>query len=186
MYAVETLASVKAATQLAKGVEALSPPREERLNVYLQVNTSGEDAKSGVSALVDATGEAVDDAAAKESELAKLARHVLTDCSHALKLKGVMTIGAWDSSHAATGADNPDFAALGQTRDTLERILRDEMLLPQENKDGEDDASESEGGEPGRLELSMGMSADFAQAVKQGSDNVRVGSSIFGERPPRK
>jgi len=32
------------------------------------------------------------------------------------------------------------------------------------------------------VELSMGMSADYAEAVKYGSTNVRVGSLIFGER----
>ena len=31
-------------------------------------------------------------------------------------------------------------------------------------------------------ELSMGMSADYIQAVKNGSTFVRVGSSIFGQR----
>lgn len=32
------------------------------------------------------------------------------------------------------------------------------------------------------LELSMGMSGDFQEAVRMGSTNVRVGSSIFGAR----
>ena len=32
------------------------------------------------------------------------------------------------------------------------------------------------------LELSMGMSADFEQAIEMGSTNVRVGSTIFGAR----
>ena len=31
-------------------------------------------------------------------------------------------------------------------------------------------------------ELSMGMSHDYHQAIKQGSTLVRVGSKIFGER----
>ena len=31
-------------------------------------------------------------------------------------------------------------------------------------------------------ELSMGMSADYLEAVKHGSTFVRIGSSIFGER----
>ena len=35
------------------------------------------------------------------------------------------------------------------------------------------------------LELSMGMSNDFQQAIKQGSTSVRVGTTIFGSRPPR-
>lgn len=32
------------------------------------------------------------------------------------------------------------------------------------------------------LELSMGMSGDYAQAIALGSTNVRVGSTIFGAR----
>jgi len=35
------------------------------------------------------------------------------------------------------------------------------------------------------VELSMGMSDDFEVAVKMGSTNVRVGSKIFGQRPPK-
>jgi uncharacterized pyridoxal phosphate-containing UPF0001 family protein len=36
--------------------------------------------------------------------------------------------------------------------------------------------------EPKSLELSMGMSGDFEEAIKFGSTNIRVGSTIFGER----
>jgi uncharacterized pyridoxal phosphate-containing UPF0001 family protein len=32
--------------------------------------------------------------------------------------------------------------------------------------------------------LSMGMSADFATAISLGATHVRVGSAIFGGRPP--
>jgi pyridoxal phosphate enzyme (YggS family) len=37
----------------------------------------------------------------------------------------------------------------------------------------------------GLEQLSMGMSADFEIAVQFGATHVRVGSAIFGERPPR-
>jgi len=36
------------------------------------------------------------------------------------------------------------------------------------------------------LELSMGMSGDFEGAIAQGSGEVRIGSTIFGERPAKK
>ena len=36
-----------------------------------------------------------------------------------------------------------------------------------------------------RLLLSMGMSSDFEVALKAGSDIVRVGTGIFGERPKK-
>ena len=32
------------------------------------------------------------------------------------------------------------------------------------------------------IELSMGMSADYEQAIQEGSTNVRIGSTIFGHR----
>jgi len=32
------------------------------------------------------------------------------------------------------------------------------------------------------VELSMGMSGDYESAISMGSDNVRVGSTIFGAR----
>ncbi len=37
----------------------------------------------------------------------------------------------------------------------------------------------------GLAELSMGMSADWRIAVEEGSTFVRIGTAIFGERPPR-
>ncbi len=36
----------------------------------------------------------------------------------------------------------------------------------------------------GLSELSMGMSADFEQAVRLGATSVRVGSALFGDRSP--
>jgi len=60
-------------------------------------------------------------------------------------------------------AARPYFAAL--------RRLRDDLL-----KTGPDAA---------RLaQLSMGMSHDFEVAVEEGATMVRVGSAIFGDRPP--
>ena len=34
--------------------------------------------------------------------------------------------------------------------------------------------------------LSMGMSGDFADAVAEGATLVRVGTALFGARPPMK
>lgn len=36
------------------------------------------------------------------------------------------------------------------------------------------------------VELSMGMSNDFDKAILMGSTNVRVGSTIFGARQPKR
>jgi pyridoxal phosphate enzyme (YggS family) len=39
---------------------------------------------------------------------------------------------------------------------------------------------------PGLVELSMGMSLDYTVAVEEGATMVRVGTALFGERPPTK
>lgn len=38
----------------------------------------------------------------------------------------------------------------------------------------------------GLAQLSMGMSGDFAEAIRFGASSVRVGSAIFGDRPARR
>jgi uncharacterized pyridoxal phosphate-containing UPF0001 family protein len=38
----------------------------------------------------------------------------------------------------------------------------------------------------GLKSLSMGMSTDFAEAIELGASHVRVGTAIFGARPPLK
>lgn len=153
LFLLETLSSIKVADLLQKSI---SSDRTYPLNVYLQVNTSGEDAKSGLPPL---------DPSSTEGELLDLAIHVLSECPD-LKLLGIMTIGSWDASHD-TSKPNPDFTKLTETREHLQRLLKEK------------------GHEVGELELSMGMSADFAQAVKEGSSSVRVGTRIFGERPKK-
>ena len=60
---------------------------------------------------------------------------------------------------------NDDFICLRETRDTVAEAL---------------------GVGQADLELSMGMSGDFEGAIRQGSDEVRIGSTIFGERPAKK
>lgn len=119
-----------------------------RLGVHVQVNTSGEESKSGT-----APGE----------ELLELCRLVEKECP-ALDLLGLMTIGAIARSKATTPeTENDDFVLLREQRDLVAADL----------------------GIDRHLELSMGMSDDFEGAVAMGSDEVRVGSTIFGERGPK-
>ncbi|KAF2673239.1 hypothetical protein BT63DRAFT_383154 [Microthyrium microscopicum] len=93
-----------------------------------------------------------------------LCRHVKEECPH-LKLAGLMTIGAIARSKATTKeTENEDFACLVEER---ARVAK-ELEVPEEE-----------------IELSMGMSADYEGAIVHGSNEVRVGSSIFGERPPK-
>ena len=77
-----------------------------------------------------------------------------------------MTIGSL--SESVSGDENRDFELLKQTRDKLQIALKEQGI------DG--------WGEDGRLVMSMGMSSDFETALRAGSDIVRVGTGIFGER----
>ena len=135
---------------------------EERLRVFIQVNTSGEESKSGLGPLSTTSSPSPE-----SSNLVSLARYISSaDCPN-LHLQGLMTIGALARSKASTPeTENEDFTTLRSTRDKLAEELG------MSNKD--------------ELELSMGMSEDFEAAIRAGSNEVRVGSTIFGERPAKK
>lgn len=85
----------------------------------------------------------------------QLAKHIQEACKH-LRLRGLMTIGMADYSSRPE-----NFTCLKGVRSEVSQALG----LPEED-----------------LELSMGMSGDFEQAIEMGSTNVRVGSTIFGAR----
>lgn len=92
---------------------------------------------------------------AKTSEIV---RHICEKCEH-LEFRGIMTIGK--IGHDYSSGPNPDFVCLQENR---QRVCTEVGLREEE------------------VELSMGMSADFEQAIEAGSTNIRVGSTIFGER----
>ena len=160
LWAVESVDSVKKARLLNKGRGKLERPTEEeeeqeqgreKLRVFVQVNTSGEESKSGVQP--------------RSSELKDLCAYVRGDECGELRLQGLMTIGAIARSQETTEENkNEDFECLRASRDWVCQ----ELGLSEEE-----------------LELSMGMSEDFEGAIVAGSDEVRVGSTIFGTRPPK-
>jgi uncharacterized pyridoxal phosphate-containing UPF0001 family protein len=86
-----------------------------------------------------------------------------------------MTIGALELSISASETEkNADFERLKETRDLLAKYLDSAYGGDGDRKWGEEQS--------GRLLLSMGMSSDFEAALKSGSDIVRVGTGIFGQR----
>jgi len=85
-------------------------------------------------------------------EVFEILNYIKSDCKH-LVFAGLMTIG-----------ESGDMSAFKQMVELREKVCEKFQL---QIKD---------------VELSMGMSADYAEAVKYGSTNVRVGSLIFGER----
>ncbi|KAF3766092.1 hypothetical protein M406DRAFT_346169 [Cryphonectria parasitica EP155] len=123
LFAVSSIDSVKKASllnkargdYLAAGTQQQPEGENGIINVHVQVNTSGEESKSGCSPGPDAVA---------------LCRYVLNECPH-LRLLGLMTIGAIARSMATTtqeGVENEDFVALRDQRDLVAAELGD--LLP--------------------------------------------------------
>ncbi|KAJ7771637.1 hypothetical protein B0H16DRAFT_1514186 [Mycena metata] len=163
LYSIQTLTSTKAATALNR---SLPPNRTTPLNILIQINTSGEESKSGLAPLNASSAEV------GQAEATKLARHIITQCPR-LRFQGLMTIGALERSLSVGGEndENADFECLKGTRDVLAKALGAEFEAEKWGEEG-----------TGRLLLSMGMSSDFEAALKAGSDIVRVGTGIFGAR----
>ena len=91
-------------------------------------------------------------------DLPVLADYIVENCPH-LELRGLMCLPpVFDAGEAA----RPHFARLR----VLCEELRARLGLP-------------------LPELSMGMSGDFEAAVAEGATLVRIGTDIFGPRPPR-
>lgn len=156
LWCVSSVDSEKKADQLEKGRHAL---------VRGDCAVKGEGPQLlKVMVQVNTSGES-NKSGVEPADALGLCRHILQNCPH-LELAGFMTIGAIARSQATTPEkENEDFVCLRETRDQVAKEL---------------------GIESEQLELSMGMSADFEGAIAMGSDEVRVGSDIFGTRPPKK
>jgi len=123
-------------------------------------NLAKEKTSIGVFVQVNTSGEANKNGL-EPSEAVQTVKFILEKCQN-LKFCGLMTIGNLGNSLAANKeGENPDFEMLSNVRRKVSEATN---------------ISESE------IELSMGMSNDFEEAIKMGSTNVRVGSSIFGAR----
>jgi pyridoxal phosphate enzyme (YggS family) len=98
---IETVSSLKLAAKLNRTVETLNEDTDNKnkLGIYIQVNTSGEESKSGVS-----PGE----------ELIELVSKISAGCTW-LSIDGLMTIGA--------PGDDSCFDLLRQCRDEVAIIL---------------------------------------------------------------
>jgi len=115
----------------------------------------------GVMVQVNTSGEE-NKGGVQPDEVVEVAKHIIEKCPN-IEFQGLMTIGALAHSVARepTVGPNPDFLTL---LDCKKKIIEDLKL------------------EPENIELSMGMSNDFEEAIQMGSTNIRVGSSIFGAR----
>ncbi len=80
---------------------------------------------------------------------------------------------------AMEGLNVRGLMAIPPRRDSAEASREDHRRLAQLR-----DALQLRWGHP-LPELSMGMSGDFAVAIEEGSTEVRLGTALFGDRPPR-
>lgn len=135
-HEIQTVDSAKVAQALQRRLEQA----DRRMTALLQVNTSGEEAKSGCAA----------------SEVEALLE--ATAACDRLEVRGLMTIATRGGDEAET---RRCFAALREVRDRLSATSG--VALP---------------------ELSMGMSGDLELAIEEGATVIRVGSALFGARPP--
>ncbi|ODQ55745.1 hypothetical protein SAICODRAFT_52572 [Saitoella complicata NRRL Y-17804] len=120
LWSVETVDTVKKADALEKGRRSVLEGKGEvgeegkkwaRLRVYVQVNTSGEESKSGV----------------EPPEAHALCRHIHNSCP-SLTLSGLMTIGSRSNS-LSSSEENPDFKTLVSVRDQISKELGVELGL---------------------------------------------------------
>ena len=138
----------------------------EKLADKLQFQFSKKEKESLVNVMVqvNTSGEENKNGIEPGKDTLAAVKHIKEKCPN-LKVTGLMTIGALGHSVASSSQQedgpNPDFVTLIQCRREVANFLEvDENLL----------------------ELSMGMSNDFTEAISMGSTNVRIGSSIFGAR----
>jgi pyridoxal phosphate enzyme (YggS family) len=126
---IETVDRPKIAAALAKEMAA----QNRHLPVFVQVNTGGEDQKSGVA----------------PADLVAFVAQCRDEWG--LDVQGLMCIPPQSEEPAMHFA-------------LLKKLAKNSDVA----------------------HLSMGMSADFEEAIAFGADYVRVGSALFGERLPRK
>lgn len=132
---VHSVDRLKIAQRLSEQRPADLPP----LHVCLQVNTSDEPSKSGLT----------------PAELPEVARAVAA--LPRLRLRGLMAI-----PEPVDGFD-AQRAVHRRLRDLFDRLRADGLDLDT---------------------LSMGMTADLEAAIAEGATIVRIGTAIFGARPP--
>ena len=163
LWAVESVDTQKKATLLNKGWAERWRNVAGEADAAAAAANHGVERKLRVFVQVNTSGEKSKSGVEPGEPTVTLCRFIQEKCPE-LHLQGLMTIGAIARSKATTPEnENEDFLCLRETRDKVAKEL----------------------GLEGQLELSMGMSEDFEGAIALGSDQVRVGSTIFGARPPK-
>uniref|UniRef100_A0A8C0JMQ8 Pyridoxal phosphate homeostasis protein n=1 Tax=Canis lupus dingo TaxID=286419 RepID=A0A8C0JMQ8_CANLU len=181
LFMLETVDSVKLADKVNSSWQKKGSP--ERLKVMVQVNTSGEQSKHGLL----------------PSETVSMVEHINAKCP-SLEFVGLMTIGSF--GHDLSQGPNPDFQVLLSLREELCKKLSvppEQVELSMgmsmdfhgfyqkktfETPHHSNRAPNSSGCQlVGCIILNSGLDAfSSSPQIEVGSTNVRVGSTIFGER----
>lgn len=158
LFMVETVDREKIADALNKAVAEIDREGRDKLKVLVQVNTSGEESKSGV----------------KPEDLVNLVKHVRDKCPN-LQFCGLMTIGALEISRKAPSEhEQPDFAKLIECR----KQVCEELGLSETSVELSMGMSSDY-----LIAVSIIIKINKRNLqVEYGSTNVRVGSTIFGSR----
>lgn len=128
--------------RLAEALQNRLESQDRTLDVFIEVNSSGEDSKFGLP----------------PDEVPDLAAGL--EAYDRLRPRGLMTI-------AARSDDQSVVAGCFIRMTELRQRLRDDDKITGSYE-----------------ELSMGMSGDFELAIAHGATTVRIGTAIFGDRPP--
>ncbi|CAG5118012.1 unnamed protein product [Candidula unifasciata] len=108
LFVVETVDSIRLAKAINETWQRLN--KIDPLNVMAQVNTSGEESKSGCA----------------PEEVVQLVKYIKEECPR-ISLVGLMTIGSFD--HDPSTGPNPDFQALFKAR---ENVCKELDMRPQD------------------------------------------------------
>lgn len=160
LFLVETIDSIKLANLLNNAIDRRKSGARET------TSSADEDDDKGLSFLgdrlkvmiqVNTSGESQKNGI-EPDQAPRLAEHIHNDCKW-LELTGIMTIGKLDGWQG--DGPNQDFLKLREVREDICKKMSMDT---------------------NSLELSMGMSSDFEEAITLGSTSVRVGTLIFGQR----
>ncbi len=158
-HAIDSVDSFELAQKLAR---AVAESARHRLPVLIEVRLSPEETKTG----------------AVEDDLPRLAEAMLSLPN--LDLRGLMTIPPFFEDPEQV---RPYFRKLREIRDSLRHLSS--TVSPQKlvaSAQTEVRATVSRPEEPLLPELSMGMSHDFEIAIEEGATQIRLGTSLFGQR----
>ena len=133
---IQSVDSVRLAEKINKRAESLN----KRIEILVEVNTSGEESKFGLWP---------EDVVSFIKKIADLKY---------LQIKGLMTIGTFLEDAELV---RPCFVTLRELKERLQELSIHNVSMQH---------------------LSMGMTNDFETAIEEGSNMIRVGRAIFGER----